>query len=87
MRALLSICWRTIVRKRPPTQRANRMKQGKTSTPNRVNRHSSAIMMASVMTTVMALVMKVMKVSVMARCAPMTSLFKRLISSPACVCV
>ena len=63
------------------------MKQGNKITPTRVNRHSSASMIAIVAATVITLVTKATMVLLMAFCAPTTSLLSRLISSPVLVLV
>ena len=58
------------------------MNRGKMMTPTRVSRHSSEIMTTRVLIREMTLVIRLTNVPVTARCAPLTSLFRRDIISP-----
>ncbi len=68
-------------------RRAARMNKGRMITLISVRRHSRASMTASTAAAWMMLVMMLTMVLLMAFCAPTTSLFRRLISSPTLVLV
>ncbi len=83
--ALRFICSRVIACSRRPTLFAGRMKIGSTSSAIRVRRHSRASIATRVNARVMTFDTTVPSVPVTAFCAPITSLFSRLISAPVCV--
>lgn len=61
------------------------MNSGSTTSDSTVSRHSSSAMATRVVTSVITLDATPPIVVVSARCAPMTSLFSRLVSAPVCV--
>ena len=85
--ALASIARRAISLRRAPNLRAARMNNGRIAMLIRVRCHSSVSMTSSTAIAWIILVMSLTMVSLMALCAPMTSLFSRLISSPTLVWV
>ena len=79
----LSVIWRrTIALSFRPRKRAGTRKSGRTATARRVRRHSSPNMITRALTSVMELVNTSTSVPLTARWAPMTSLFRREMSSP-----
>ncbi len=85
--ALSVICSRTVARTRLPSTRAGIRNSGRTAAANSVSRQSSLSMMARALTSVITFANRSMNVPVTARCAPITSLFSRDISSPVFVFV
>jgi len=75
--------WRSLV----PSRRAATMNSGRTITPSSVSRHSSENMTIRIAVTWIRLVTMSTIVLLIARWASITSLFRRLISSPVLVCV
>lgn len=67
-----------IACRRLPTRRAGTTNAGSTMSASSVSRHSSAIIAATVVTSVTELLTAVPSVEVTALCAPITSLFSRL---------
>ncbi len=80
--AFTSIERRVSARKVRPIRRAGKMKKGKIAKPSKVSRHSSASMMPSVAISETTFEMMDIIVLLIARCAPITSLFSRDINSP-----
>ena len=80
--ALRSNPSRVIACSRRPTRLAGTTKTGRITTPSSVRRHSRASIAARVVPSTMTLETTEPRVVVTARCAPMTSLFTRLISAP-----
>ena len=85
--ALSVICSRTVARTRRPSTRAGMRNSGSTAVASSVRRQSRRSMMINALTSVMTLVNRSTKVPVTARCAPITSLLSRDISSPVFVFV
>ena len=83
MSALCSICRRARSCRRLPTRLAGRMNTGRSARASRVSRQSRMMNIVSrVITSTQKLDTSWPSVPVMARCAPITSLFRRLISAP-----
>ncbi len=83
--AFTFIASREITWRRLPTRLAGMMNTGRTKSASNVRRHSSANIAASVVTNTITFETTDPRVPVTALCAPITSLFMRLISAPVCV--
>ena len=83
--AFSSICLCAMAPRREPTRLAGMMNAGSTTSEIAVSRHSSTTMVDSVVARTTMFETTLPRVEVTAVCAPITSLFSRLMSAPVCV--